>query len=421
MTLHLVSIAVLVVAFVVATVTPLNLGALTLVGTFAIGGVVVGLSPDDLYAGFPASLVVMLVGVTYLFNVASANGTVDKLVSAAVRMVRGRTTLIPWIMFGAAAVCSGIGAAFAVPIVAPIALAFAARQRISQLYMGIMVIHGCMAGSLSPISLYGVIVNGVLAGEGFRPEPLGLFVSGFVANAVAALAVTVVLRKSIRIESTVGTPVRVGGGGVATGEESKEPGPTNWEQRLTLAAITLLVVLGVVAQADVGLLAITLAVVLGLTNPKHHKYAVASIPWPVVLLVCGVLTYVGVLQHIGTVDFLGTAVTAIGAPLTAALVLGYIGAVVSAFATSSGVIAALVPLAIPLLQSSDLSPLAVVILLAVASTIVDVSPFSTNGAVVVANATDDQRERVLRGLLRYGGIVVAAAPFLLWLTIVVPS
>ena len=139
------------------------------------------------------------------------------------------------------------------------------------------------------------------------------------------------------------------------------------------------------------------------------------------LLVCGVLTYVGVLEQIGTIDFLGETVTAIGVPLAAALVLGYIGGVVSAFATSSGVIAALVPLVVPLLQSSDLDPLAVVAVLAVASTIVDVSPFSTNGAVVVANTTADERDHVLRSLLRYGGIVVAVAPALLWAAIVLPG
>ncbi|MEB3371762.1 SLC13 family permease [Saccharopolyspora mangrovi] len=113
---------------------------------------------------------------------------------------------------------------------------------------------------------------------------------------------------------------------------------------------------------------------IGLYNSKHHREAINAVPWGVVLLVCGVLTYVGVLEHIGTVAFLGDAVAGIGIPLIAAAALAYVGGIVSAFATSSGVIAALVPLAVPLLQNGDLNPISLVAVIAVASTIVDVSP-----------------------------------------------
>ena len=433
MTLHLISIGLLVLAFVIATTTPLNLGALCLVAAFVIGSLIAGLGTDELYAGFPGNLFVVLVGVTYLFNVGKANGTVDWLVAGAVRLVRGRTAAIPWVMFGAAALFSAIGAVFAVPIVAPIALAFAARNRIPQLYMGLMVIHGCMAGSLSPISLYGVIVNGVLTSNGFATDPVGLFVAGFVANTVAAVLVTLVHARRVRVHrhewvavgATGGTGPGAPGNGGRTGEPEDPPavrrGRMTLEIALTFAAILLLVVLGVAFRLDIGLLAIALAVGIGLLRPEHHKQAIAEIPWSVVLLVGGVLTYVGVLQTIGTIDFLGDSVTAIGMPLAAALVLTYIGGVVSAFATSSGIIAALVPLVVPLLQTSNLDPIAVVAALAVASTIVDVSPFSTNGAVVVANTTADERESVLRNLLRYAAIVVAVAPLLLWTVIVLPG
>lgn len=59
--------------------------------------------------------------------------------------------------------------------------------------------------------------------------------------------------------------------------------------------------------------------------------------------------------------------------------------------------------------------------LEVASTVVDVSPFSTNGALVLANARDVDRDRFFRQLLGYGGIVVAAAPVAVWLLLIVPG
>ena len=66
---------------------------------------------DDVLLGFPSDLFVILVGVTYLFALAKDNGTVDWLVAQAVRAVRGRVALIPWVMFGVTAVLTAIGAA----------------------------------------------------------------------------------------------------------------------------------------------------------------------------------------------------------------------------------------------------------------------------------------------------------------------
>ena len=67
-------------------------------------------------------------------------------------------------MFG---VCSPHGGrsreSAAVAIVAPIALGFAAEYGISPLLMGLLVVHGARAGGFSPISIYGVIVNGLVA------------------------------------------------------------------------------------------------------------------------------------------------------------------------------------------------------------------------------------------------------------------
>lgn len=449
MTLHVFSILVLVGAFVLATLTPLNLGAIAFVGVFVVGSLWADLPSGTLLSGFPGNLFVVLVGVTYLFNIATANGSVDWLVAAAARLVGDKKLLIPWIMFGAAALFSAIGAVFAVPIVAPIALAFAARQRISQLLMGLLVIHGCMAGALSPISVYGVIVQGVLDANNYPSNPLILFAVGFAANLIAAVVVFVVItmrsRKNhpepLRVQSLSRVeagamsssgrnhPNRVSGvsGDHTSVEETAFDLIDVAKKRITLeigltfAAILALVVLGVAFRLDIGLLAITLAIGLGLYRPDHHKAAIAAIPWPVVLLVCGVLTYVGVLDEIGTIDFVGESVTAIGMPLAAALALAYVGAIISAFATSSGVIAAMVPLIIPLLSNSSLNPVMVVAVLAVSSTIVDVSPFSTNGAVVVANATVDEREQLFKQLLRYGAAIVIVAPPILWATLIIPS
>lgn len=59
------------------------------------------------------------------------------------------------------------------------------------------------------------------------------------------------------------------------------------------------------------------------------------------------------------------------------------------------------------------------IALSLSATVVDAAPFSTVGALVVANASDDERTRVYRGLLAWGAVMVVTAPIVTWLLFVV--
>ena len=91
----------------VGTTLPLNMGVLGIVAAFVLG-TALGVSEDDIFAGFPGDLFVILVGVTYLFAIASNNGTVNWLVHAAVRAVGGRAAAIPWVFFFVTAVADGV-------------------------------------------------------------------------------------------------------------------------------------------------------------------------------------------------------------------------------------------------------------------------------------------------------------------------
>ncbi len=143
-----------------------------------------GVSEDDIFAGFPGDLFVILVGVTYLFGIASNNGTVDWLVHAAVKAVGGRTAAIPWIMFLVTAILTASGAVVpgAVAIIAPIGLGFAVQYGINPVLMGLMIINGATAGGFSPISVFGSIVNGVVERNDLAENATLLFVSSFVFN-----------------------------------------------------------------------------------------------------------------------------------------------------------------------------------------------------------------------------------------------
>jgi Na+/H+ antiporter NhaD/arsenite permease-like protein len=411
----------LVVLFVVGTALPVNMGALAFVLAFLVGGLFVDLSAANVLAGFPGDLFVTLVGITYLFAIAQNNGTIDWLVRQAVRSVRGHTAAIPWVMFFVTALLTSVGAVSpgAVAIVAPLALRFSQQYRIHPLLMGLMVIHGAQGGGFSPMSIYGGITNQVVERAQLAGNDVHLFLASLGFNLlIAVIAFFVFGGRSLLKQSAVET--RPAAAGEATAGAVSDKGLA-YPQVLTLLGLIALGVGALVFELNVGLVAITIAVVLTILFPKDQARAVEQIHWSTVLLICGVVTYIAVLQKGGAVTYVGDSVSNIGAPLVGALLLCYVGGVVSAFASTVGVLGAIVPLAVPLLLLGQIDAVSVVAALAISSSVVDVSPFSTNGALVLASAHGIDREVLYRQLLLYSAIVVVFAPLLAWAVLVLPG
>ncbi|MCV2490229.1 SLC13 family permease [Geodermatophilus sp. YIM 151500] len=211
---------------------------------------------------------------------------------------------------------------------------------------------------------------------------------------------------------------------VALKEEPQDGAVTTLDRdrSLTLGGLVLLVVGALVFDLDIGLLAVSVGVLLSIVAPRGAKGAVGQIAWPTVLLICGIVTYVGLMQDQGVPEWLGDNVASLGLPLVAALLICYIGGVVSAFASTTGILGALIPLAVPFLQGDDaVGAIGLITALALSSSIVDSSPFSTSGALVVANATEAERDRTFRNLMVWGFSMVAAIPLVTWLILVVPG
>jgi di/tricarboxylate transporter len=429
------SILVLVAIFAIGTLRPINMGLLGIAAAFIVGRAV-GVAEDDIFAGFPGDLFIILVGVTYLFAIANNNGTVDWLVHAAVKSVRGRVALIPWVMFGITAVLTAVGSVVpaAVAIVAPIALGFAVRYRINPVLMGLMVVNGATAGGFSPISIFGSIVNGVVERNGLAGNPTLLFFSSLIFNTLLSVVVFFLfggrdlLNRRVdtdpdaterfkRSETPSGQPT-IAGGAVAMTDEMPA---LDRDRILTLIGIATLVFIALALDWDVGFVAVTIAVVLSLLMPHATKGAAERVAWPTVLLICGIVTYVALLEQMGTIKWLGDEVAGIGTPLLAALVICFIGGAVSAFASTTGILGALIPLAVPFLAQGQIGAVGVIIALSIASSVVDSSPFSTSGALVVANSPDDRRNFVYSKLLQWGMSMIIIAPITAWSIFVLPG
>jgi di/tricarboxylate transporter len=437
MSAEVVALVVLVLVFLIATVRSINMGALALVAAFVVGTAVFGVEVSDVLGGFPANLFVILVGVTYLFALARNNGTVDWIVHRAVVAVRGRVALMPWVMFVVCAAITAIGAASpaAVAIVAPVAMGFAARYRLNPVMMGLMVVQGATGGSFSPIGIFGAITNGVVDKSHLPGNPAVLFFSAMGACALISLVGFLTLggtkllqRDRETPKQQVATLARAGAATGSAGDSAAAPDPADdalprldAQRSLTLVGLLVLAVGALVFDLDIGFLALAVAVALTLIFPSAARGTVDKISWGTVLLVGGIVTYVSLLEDQGTVKWLGDGVAHVGAPLVAAFLICLIGAVVSAFASTTGILGALIPLAVPFLQTGQVGAVGLVTALAISSSVVDCSPFSTNGALVVANADVSERDNVFKRLMTWGMTIMVVAPVLCWVILVVPG
>ena len=139
------------------------------------------------------------------------------------------------------------------------------------------------------------------------------------------------------------------------------------------------------------------------------------------LLICGIVMYVALIEEMGTIDWLGEKVADVGTPLLAALLICFIGAAVSAFASTTGILGALIPLAVPFLAQGEIGAVGVIIALCISSSVVDSSPFSTSGALTVANTPEERRDYVYKRLLQWGMSMIIIAPITAWAIFVVPG
>ncbi|AHW63516.1 Dicarboxylate carrier MatC domain-containing protein [Corynebacterium glyciniphilum AJ 3170] len=432
---HVLTITVLVLIFLIGTLRNVNLGILGLIGAFIVGLVVPGFGDDagggadgvfdQVFAGFPVDLMIALMGLTYLFGFAQQNGTIDIILDWAMKAVRGNRAVMPWIFFALTGAFMSIGAIFAIGVISPLAIPFARRYRINQLMMGMMVVHGGMAGLLSPLSVYGIYVNDFLRNNDLGNHQWTLFLMALGFNVLMGIIVYVFLGG----RHLFGALARADQDLVDADESAglpAEPGATTTRTRIssyqiaTMVGLAALVIGAGIFGLNIGVVSLIIGGCLAILKPTASHTALSTVSWSTIVLVGGMITYIEVLEAAGTVDVISDAVSSLGAPLIGLLLLCYLSGIVSALASSIATIGIAITMAAPFLVSGDLPIAGTAAAIAIAATVVDVSPFSTNGAMVLANVDAAHRDQFFRQMLIYSGVVVVIGPLLAWLLVFLP-
>ena len=410
-------VAILVVMFIVATKWPVNIGLLGYAATFVVGVFVLGMTDKEILKEFPSSIVVTIIGVTFFFSLAQKNGTIDFLVNSLIHRMGSKTDFVPWIFFllGAGLTAMGTFSPAAVALLAPAAMAFSARTGYNPVAMGALVINGAHAGAFSPISVSGNIVKDIGAKNGMTIDIFGLFIASFVVNLIISILTILIMKAMRKLHSNPDEHVLDATTGIASVPNIHK---MNWRIILTLVLTAIMVVAAVGFGLNIGFLGILLGTVLAFTMLNKTENLTSGISWNTILLVTGMMLYISLLTKAGVIDSLSAAAMTIGVPMVVAIVLCYVIGVSSAFASSTALITAFVPMAAPLLAQSNLSATGVLAALAISATIVDVSPVSTNGALIIASTQGKAKDTIWRDLIIYAVFVILLAPAVAWALLV---
>lgn len=456
MSLSIIAFLVLVAAFAIGSFTKINAGLLATVAAFGVGTLLAGMSIKDVIGQFPAGLFFILVGATLLFAIVRINGTIDLLAYWAERLAGDRKILVPILMFLLTAALASAGAftPAAIAIVAPVGLALGMRFGISTLAMGLVIVQGANAGAFSPVNPFGVLANKMLDGAGASDGSFKLYAYCFVFNAILAaiayvLVQAIMKRRMAKAEArlqagetggakhdggaaapAVSSASAPSGSGtavltapaqtvVAAGTKTRPEKVAATPMRiLTLAGIASLLVLTTVLGIDVGVASLVIAAVLIVLDSNVQKPAVESMPWSAIILVTGIVTYVGMLEKMGALKELQEGIAGLGNSSLAALITSYVVAIVSAFASTTGTLGVISPVVAPIAMDPLLTPIGVVTAIAISSSVVDVSPMSTSGALLMASAQPKDERMFFRALLLWAIAMIGVVPLLVWFVFV---
>lgn len=399
------SLVALLAAIVISMVSRINVGLLAIAAAWLIGVYIVGMKPDAVLAGFPASLFLTLAGVTLLFSIAEVNRSFEAVASRAFMWVRGSVRILPLVFFvlGCGFAAVGPGAVPGVALVIPLAMVLGSRAQIPPLLTALMVANGANAGNLSPISAVGIIANSRMAAAGIGGHEGVVMLANFLAHAfVAAIAYAFYLFW-MRSKPT------------AAAAAIEAPQPFERAQAWTLGVLAVWVVSVVVLKLNVGLSAFAAALLLIAIKAGDESAAIKKMPWSIILMVTGVSVLIAVLETSGGMALFTKLLAAVATPGTVNGVIAFVTGAISTYSSTSGVVLPAFLPTVPGLvtEVGGGDPLAIALSINVGSSLVDVSPLSTIGALCVAAVSDPAVSRKLfYQMLTWGFAMIAVGALL---------
>lgn len=155
------------------------------------------------------------------------------------------------------------------------------------------------------------------------------------------------------------------------------------------------------SKMDVGLVAIVFSAIALFMNLAPQKEVIAKVPWNTILMICGVGMLINVAITAGTIELLASWAGSSLPTWSVPVVFSLIGAVMSFFSSTLGVVCpALFPLVPALAQATGLNPLIIFSSIVIGAQSSAISPFSSGGSLIIGSCTtEEERNHMFPKLL----------------------
>lgn len=421
--LSLLIIASIALAVFLGYKTKINTGLFCIVFAYAIGCFVLGMTTKNLIASWPTNTMFVILAVSLFYNVAAANGTLEKLSRTLLYACRSFPGLLPYALFFVAVILSIMGAAYftVLAFLAPITLLICEESKLDKLTGAVAINAGALAGGNFPTAALGVVFRGLMdTAYESNPDlaPIDSFSSTIMMCGLAILSsliVITVFRFGIKANREIGKGV------VFAKPDTYDK---KQKQTLTLIFVMMAVVLvfpllkmflpnvafisTIAGKVDVGLVAMVFATIALLMDLAPQKEIIAKVPWNTILMIAGAGMLIAVAVEAGTIqmlsDWIGGNVPTFLIPIAFSLV----GAVMSFFSSTTGVVCpALFPLIPGLAAATGLSPIALFTCTVLGAQSSAISPFSSGGSLILGSCGKEEDRNSLFNRLLFVAVPIS--------------
>lgn len=368
------SLLMLAVIVAIGFIRKVNLGFLALGAAFLVG-TLGGMKASEIAGGFSSSMFVTLVGVTFLFGMASNNGTLELFSKKIVALVGKHTVLIPILMFVLSAFISAIGPGHIAAgiLMTTFAMYLAFEMRINPMATSLYAKLGANAGCASVLSITGILAKSLSEPLGYSGFGLHLFLSTLLSGSVFTLVIYF-MYKGYKVKAD--NPMKL-----------SEIPAFNRNQRFTIAAIVIMVICCIGFKLNTGLFAFLMASLLVLLGVVDEKAAIKGIPWGTLVFICGVGAYINVIDKLGGITMISDFLTSHMSSGTAVPIMAATSGILSWVSSTTGVVMpALFPIAAEVSKSfHTVSYVELISAITATSFAAAISPLSTGGAIIMSS------------------------------------
>ena len=300
-----ISLVALLVCIVVSFIKKINAGILAIPLAFVVGVYLMGMSANDVIAGFPTSLVFNLLGIMFVFGIATANGTLDNIAQIISNLAGSKVKLIPFLFyFFSVAVSCMVGGIIGGSLICPIAMKVGKKENIPDYITACAVIFGVQGGAMTKIAANGVIALGLMEEIGMTGRMLPLWLHMMI-SALVCFTICFFVGGGAKLQSSL------------LHNAGREKTTFDRKQKITLVGLVALIVLTAVVQTNVPLTGFTIGAILILLGCGNANEAISKISWTTIMLLAGVSMLVNVMKVAGGIDAASEWLASIMTPATA--------------------------------------------------------------------------------------------------------